>query len=161
MQAKGKSQWASSLRQVRKVLNGPSQSHHRAKKTCTQWRWYKCVWWLRWWRWWKRKIKLTASPVNQLLPKFNDKISAFQPSSSPPDCWLMMMLTLREETWAKPLRYLKATKTFMIWLLIKPAVIVRLLHEVKRQIYFPSLYFSIFFDDICELYVYYGSRLQR
>ena len=63
----------------------------------TQWRWYKCVWWLRWWRWGKRKIKLTASPVNQLLPKFIDKISAFQPSSSPPDCWLMMMLTLREK----------------------------------------------------------------
>ena len=74
----------------------------------TQWRWYKCVWWLqwwRWWRWWKQKIKLTASPVNQLLPKFIDKISAFQPSSSPPDCWLMMMLTLREKTWTKPLRY--------------------------------------------------------
>ena len=154
------------------MLNGPSQSHHRAKKTrTTQWRWYKCVWWLRWWRWWKRKIKLTASPVNQLLPKFNDKISAFQPSSSPPDCWLMMMLTLREKTWTKPLRYQahpekpesnkNLHEPFMIWLLIKPAVIARLLHEVKRQIYFPSLYFSFFFDEICVLYVYYGSRLQR
>ena len=143
------------------------QASH-TKKTCTQWRWYKCVLWLRWWRWWKRKIKLTASPVNQLLPKFNDKISAFQPSSSPPDCWLMMMLTLRGKKHERnlydirlTLKNLKATKTFMIWLLIKPAVIVRLLHEVKRQIYFPSLYFSIFFDEICELYVYYGSRLQR
>ena len=141
----------------------------RAKKMCTmQWRWYKCVWWLRWWRWWKQKIKLTASPVNQLLPKFIDKISAFQPSSSPPDCWLMMMLTLREKKHERnlydiilTLKNLKATKTFMIWLLIKPAVIARLLHEVKRQIYFPSLYFSFFFDEICVLYVYYGSRLQR
>ena len=45
------------------------------------------------------------------------------------------------------LKNLKATKTFMIWLLIKPVVMARLLHEVKRQIYFPS--FVLFWRNLC------------
>ena len=85
--------------------------------------------------------------------------------------WWWCLLWEKKKTWTKPLRYhthpekpesnKNLHEPFMIWLLIKPAVIARLLHEVKRQIYFPSLCFSIFFNEICVLYVYYGSRLQR